>query len=41
LITADAFWTAVGSGGVIVDVNGREENDQLIATELTLEFDEN
>ncbi len=34
------FWAAVGSGGVIVDVNGREEDDgTLTARELQLEME--
>jgi len=39
-ITADAFWTAVGTGGVIVDVNGTETGPTALqARELGLEME--
>jgi len=40
-ITADAFWSAVGTGGVIVDAKGVEEADgtTLTARELELEME--
>ena len=39
-ITADDFWTAVGTGGVIVDVTGTETGDaRLVARELQLEME--
>ena len=39
-IDADAFWTAVGTGGVIVDVTGLETGDTaLLARELELEME--
>lgn len=39
-ITADAFWSAVGTGGVLVDVNGTETVDsELQASELQLEME--
>jgi hypothetical protein len=37
-ISADAFWAAVGTGGVLVDVDGRETGvTELTARELELE----
>jgi hypothetical protein len=40
-ISAQEFWDAVGTGGVIVDVNGAESSDgtTLIARELQLEME--
>ena len=39
-ISADAFWTAVGTGGVIVDVTGLETGDTaLLAREVELEME--
>lgn len=39
-ISADAFWTAVGTGGVIVDVTGTETGDAVLqARELQLEME--
>jgi hypothetical protein len=39
-ITADEFWAGVGTGGVIVDVNGTETGTtELTARELTLELE--
>jgi hypothetical protein len=39
-ITADAFWTAVGTGGVLVDVNGTETGPTALqARELGLELE--
>jgi hypothetical protein len=39
-ITADDFWTAVGTGGVIVDVTGTETGDTALqARELQLEME--
>lgn len=39
-ITADAFWNAVGTGGVIVDVNGTETGSTALqASELGLEME--
>ena len=39
-ITADEFWTAVGTGGVIVDVTGSETGDAALqARELQLEME--
>lgn len=39
-ISADAFWAAVGAGGVIVDVTGSETGDtNLLARELQLEME--
>jgi hypothetical protein len=39
-ISADAFWTAVGTGGVIVDVTGSETGDTaLLAREVELEME--
>ena len=39
-ITADAFWTAVGTGGVLVDINGTETGPTALeARELGLEME--
>jgi hypothetical protein len=39
-ITADDFWAAVGTGGVIVDITGTETGDTaLLARELQLEME--
>ena len=39
-ILADDFWTAVGAGGVIVDVTGTETGDRsMLARELQLEME--